>query len=355
MKGLILAGGTGSRLRPITHTKQKQMIPVANKPVMEYAVDDLREAGIDEIGIVLGEQGNEEIKDYFGDGSTFDVEFTYIYQGPPLGLAHAVGCAEDFVGDDAFVVYLGDDMISDGVVEMVNKFDREEYEGVFAVQRVENPSRYGIIETDENSDVTGVQEKPSDPPTNLAGVGVFLLTPEIFNEIKQIKPSWRGELELSDAIDRLLTDGHRLQTHRINGWWRDVGTPEDLIAANYNILDEFSPNRDGTIESGASVVGRVELGGGSVVEEGAEIRGPVAIGSDTIVKSGSHVGPYTSLSDEVTVDGSRIESSVVLSGTKIVGSLHLEDSIIGERSDLQSEHDMRHTEVLIGADSEVRL
>ena len=267
MKGIVLAGGTGSRLRPITHTGPKQLVPVANKPVIEYAIDDLVEAGITEIGVVLGNKGRQEIQNYLGDGSDFGVEITYIVQGEPLGLAHAVGCAKDFVGDDSFVVYLGDDLMREGIVEFVDDFDPDEYAAGIGLQQVDEPERYGIVEVEDPpesdgtdaggddtadvGDVVGLVEKPDDPPSDLALIGIYVFTPAIFEQIERLEPSWRGELEITEAIQGLIDDGDRIQSHVVHGWWKDTGKPEDVIHANRLVLDDIAEGSvqvlDGTL------------------------------------------------------------------------------------------------------------
>jgi glucose-1-phosphate thymidylyltransferase len=225
MKGVVLAGGTGSRLRPITHTGPKQLVPIANKPVIDYAIEDLVAAGIDDIAVILGEKGREDIQNHLGSGDAFGVDITYIVQGEPLGIAHAVGCARDFVGEDSFVVYLGDDLMREGIADMVSDFDSEEYEAGIGLQAVDEPSRYGIVGLDEDGDVVELVEKPDNPPSELALIGIYVFTPAIFEQIETLDPSWRGELEITDAIQGLLDDGHRVQSHVVHGWWKDTGKP----------------------------------------------------------------------------------------------------------------------------------
>ena len=329
MKGVILAGGTGSRLRPITHTGPKQLVPIANKPVLEFAIDDLVEAGISEIGIVLGNKGRDAIQEYFGDGSEFGVEITYIVQGEPLGLAHAVGCARDFVGDDSFVVYLGDDLMREGIADLVDDFDPEKFAAGIGLQEVEEPSRYGIVDVDEHGDVVELVEKPEDPPNNLALIGVYVFTPAVFEQIEQLDKSWRGEYEITEAIQGLLDDGRRIQSHVVHGWWKDTGKPDDVLHANRLVLDDIEHSIEGTIEDKESIRGRVHLGSGSVIEEGAVIRGPVSIGEDTRITSETYLGPYTSIGDECLIDGAQIESTVVIGKAEISAERKIVDSLIG--------------------------
>lgn len=332
MKGVILAGGTGSRLRPITHTGPKQLVPIANTPVLEYALEDLVKAGIGDIGIILGNKGRDEIQAYFGDGSDWDVDITYLVQGDPLGLAHAVGCARDFVGDEPFVVYLGDDLMREGITELVEEFDPEKYAAGIGLQEVEEPSRYGIVDVNDDGDVIQLVEKPDDPPNNLALIGIYVFTPAIFEPIERLEKSWRGEYEITEAIQGLLDDGERIQSHVVHGWWKDTGKPEDVLHANRLVLDDIETEVAGTIENEEEVQGRIEVGDGSIVEEGAVVRGPVSIGENTAVRSGSYVGPYTSIGDDCTIEGVHIESSVVVGDSEITCDRTIVDSLIGREA-----------------------
>lgn len=357
MKGVVLAGGTGSRLRPITHTGPKQLVPIANKPVIEYAIDDLVAAGITEIGIVLGEKGREQLQTHLGDGSEFGVEITYLVQGEPLGLAHAVGCARDFVGDDSFVVYLGDDLIREGITEMVADFDPDEYAAGIGLQEVDEPSRYGIVDINEAGTVTELVEKPDDPPNNLALIGIYILTPEIFDQIEQLDPSWRGEYEITDAIQGLLDDGHPIQSHIVHSWWKDTGKPEDVLHANRLVLDDITDEISGEVEDPDSVQGRLELGTGSVVEAGAVVRGPVSIGKNTRIGAGTYLGPYTSIGDDCLIEGADIESSVVIGDAEISCERTIVDSLIGRHTTIARAVDEKPTgeRLVVGENSTLKL
>jgi glucose-1-phosphate thymidylyltransferase len=332
MKGIILSGGTGSRLRPITHTGPKQLVPIANKPVIQYAVEDLVDAGVAEIGVVLGNKGRAEIQAFLGDGSRFGVDITYVVQGEPLGLAHAVGCARDFVGDEPFVVYLGDDMMREGITDLVADFDPERYAAGIGLQSVDDPSRYGVVGLDDQGDVVQLVEKPDDPPSDFALIGVYVFTPRIFAEIEELEPSWRGELEITEAIQGLLDDGLRVQSHVVHGWWKDTGKPEDVLHANRLVLDDLDHEINGSVEDDDSVTGRLQLGEGSVVETGATIRGPVSIGRDTRIGPDAYVGPYTSIGDDCLVDDVHIEASVVVGESEITADRRIVDSLIGREA-----------------------
>jgi glucose-1-phosphate thymidylyltransferase len=339
MKGVLLAGGTGSRLYPITHTGPKQLVPVANKPVLDYAIEDLREAGVTDIAVVLGNKGREPIQRHLGDGTAFGVDVTYVVQGDPLGLAHAVGCARDFVGDDPFVVYLGDDLMRDGIERLVAEFDPETYTAGIGLQEVDEPSRYGVVGLDDAGDVERLVEKPDEPPSNLALIGIYLFTPAIFEQIERLEPSWRGEYEITDAIQGLLDDGSRIQSHVVTGWWKDTGKPEDVLHANRLVLDDIDHDVAGTVEDPSSVRGRVDIREDAVVEAGAVVRGPVSIGSGTRIGPNAYVGPYTSIGADSTVDNVHIEASVTMGENRITADHTLTDSLIGRQVSIESNDD----------------
>jgi glucose-1-phosphate thymidylyltransferase len=332
-------------------------VPVANKPVLEYAVDDLKEAGITEIGIVLGNKGRDAIQEYLGDGSAFGVDITYIVQGEPLGLAHAVGCARDFVGDDSFVVYLGDDLMREGIVDLIADFDASEYAAGIGLQAVDEPSRYGVVGLDEQDDVVELIEKPDDPPSNLALIGIYVFTPAIFEQIATLEPSWRGELEITDAIQGLLDDGYRVQSHVVHGWWKDTGKPEDVLHANRLVLDDIEHSIQGTVENDESITGRVELGADSVIEEGAVVRGPVSIGEETTIGGDTYIGPFTSIGDDCTIDNVHIEASVVVGESEITASRCIIDSLIGRKASMVSSDGKRPEgdRMVIGQNSRLEL
>ncbi|NLV08390.1 glucose-1-phosphate thymidylyltransferase [Halomicrobium sp. HM KBTZ05] len=336
MKGVLLAGGTGSRLYPITHTGPKQLVPIANKPVLDYAIEDFKEAGITEIGVVLGHKGREAIQEHLGDGSDFGVDITYLVQGDPLGLAHAIGCAKDFVGDDSFVVYLGDDLMREGIEEMVADFDPEEYAAGIGLQEVDEPSRYGVVGRNEAGDITELAEKPDDPPSNLALIGIYVFTPAIFDQIERLEPSWRGELEITDAIQGLLDDGNRIQSHVVHGWWKDTGKPGDVLHANRLVLDAIERDLAGTVEDEESVIGRVELHDGAVIEAGAVVRGPVSIGPNTRIGSNAYIGPYTSIGADSEIDDVHIEASVTMGDNEISAERTIVDSLVGRQATITS-------------------
>ncbi|WP_123538206.1 glucose-1-phosphate thymidylyltransferase [Halosimplex salinum] len=357
MKGLILAGGTGSRLRPITHTGPKQLIPVANKPVLEYAVEDLREAGITDVGVVLGHKGREAIQAFLGDGSEFGVDVTYIVQGNPLGLAHAAGCAREFVGDDDFVMYLGDNLLNRGIGRLVEDFESGDYGASIALQGVDDPGAFGIAEVDEAGEVRRLVEKPDDPPSDLALIGIYVFSPAVFDAIEELEPSWRGELEITDAIQSLLDDGLAVRSHVVESWWKDTGKPGDVLEANRLVLSDIDPASEGTVEDGAETRGRIDTRDGAVVESGAVVRGPVSLGRDVTVKEGAYIGPYTSIGPNSTVADTHVENSVIIGDAEIDASERIVDSLVGSGATIASADDVLPDgqRLVVGANSDLKL
>jgi glucose-1-phosphate thymidylyltransferase len=340
MKGLILSGGAGTRLRPITHTSAKQLVPVANKPILFYGLEHMIEAGIREFGIVVGDTAGE-IRAVVGDGSRWGVEVTYIQQAQPLGLGHCVLIAREYLGDDDFIVYLGDNMIQQGVAPFLERFDdarraaaaptldgdHRPPEAQILLCPVPDPQRFGVAEVDGAGRVVRLIEKPVDPPSNLALVGVYLFTPVIHEAVRAIEPSARGELEITDAIQWLIDHGHRVSHEVLAGWWLDTGKKDPLLESNRRVLETIEARVDGKVDDGSHVDGRV------VIEEGAElvssnIRGPVIIGARTRLVN-SYVGPFTAIANDCEIVDSEVEHSVVLEHSHIIGVPRLTDSLIG--------------------------
>jgi len=336
MKGLLLSGGSGTRLRPLTHSGPKQLIPVANKPVLIYALDDLQKAGITEIGVILGLNGREQVIERIGDGSKYGVKVSYIDQGAPLGIAHAVACAEDFLGDDPFVVYLGDNILRHGIAPLVAEYDKGQCDAVIALQRVLDPQRYGVAEVDEGGRLIRLVEKPQKPKSDLALVGVYLFTKPIFEAIRQIEPSWRNELEITDAIQRLIDTRYVVKHHVIQGWWKDTGMPEDILEVNRLLLDDLVPLVQGTVEEGAVLKGRVSIGKESVLKPGCTVFGPTIIGENCTIDAGTYIGPYTSIGDNTHVSGAHIEDSIVIGESVITCRKTIVESLIGDKTQIRS-------------------
>ena len=313
MKGLILSGGKGTRLRPLTHTSAKQLVPVANKPVLFYGIEAMAEAGIEEVGIIIAPETGAEIRAAAGDGSRFGVRIEYIEQDAPLGLAHAVLTAEPFLGDSPFVMYLGDNLLRDGIVDLVEQFRSQAPDALILLTPVPDPQNYGVAELDGQR-VARLVEKPENPQSDLALVGVYMFTPAILDAARAIEPSWRNELEITDAIQRMIDSGLTVDPHIVRGWWKDTGQVQDMLDANRLILDDLTERVEGElIES--RVEGRVVIETGAVLER-ATVRGPAVIGRGARITD-AYIGPYTAIGEDVTIQGSEIEYSIVLSGSSV--------------------------------------
>ena len=329
MKGLILSGGKGTRLRPLTYTSAKQLVPVANKPVLFYGIETLVEAGIREIGIVVGET-RPEIEAAVGDGSKWDIEVTFISQDAPRGLAHAVLISETFLGNEPFVVYLGDNLLAKGIVPFVKEFVETKPAAQILLTRVPDPERFGVAELDDGR-VTRLVEKPKDPKSDLALVGIYMFSPAVFESVKRITPSFRNELEITDAIQDLIDRGLTVRPHIVDGWWKDTGKLEDILEANRLILETIDRRIDGEVDAESRIEGKVIIETGAIVESSV-IRGPVIIGSGARIRH-AYVGPFTAIMSDVEIQGSEIEHSIVMDGSTIIDlSDRVADSLIGRNS-----------------------
>src|SRR3954471_21274118 len=326
LKGLILSGGAGTRLRPITHTSAKQLVPVANKPVLFYGIEALVDAGVKEIGIIIAPETGEEIREAAGDGSRFGISITYIEQDEPAGLAHAVLTAEPFLGDSPFVMYLGDNLLRNGIVELVARFREEEPDALILLTHVPDPQNYGVAELDGDK-VARLVEKPKEPVSDLALVGVYMFTPAIHDAARAIEPSWRDELEITDAIPHLIDQGLRVDPHTVRGWWKDTGQVQDMLDANRLILDDVGERVDGELVD-SRVEGRVVIEAGARLER-ATVRGPAIIGAGSQIVD-AYIGPYSAIGENVTIERAEIEYSIVLSGSSVRDlEGRLEASLIG--------------------------
>ena len=328
MKGLILSGGKGTRLRPLTHTSAKQLVPVANKPVLFYGIEAMAEAGIEEVGIIIAPETGSEIREAAGDGSRFGIRIEYIEQDAPLGLAHAVLTAEEFLGDTPFVMYLGDNLLRNGIVALVDEFRSEQPDALILLTPVPDPENYGVAELDGEERVARLVEKPKEPKTDLALVGVYMFTPAIFDAARSIEPSWRNELEITDAIQTLVDRGLRVDPHIVHGWWKDTGQVHDMLEANRLILDDLEPRVDGELDD-ARVEGRVVIEAGAKLER-TTVRGPAVIGAGSRLVD-AYIGPYTAIGENVTIESAELEHSIVMSGSRISHVDHrIEASLIGK-------------------------
>ncbi len=326
MKGLILAGGSGTRLRPITFTRAKQLVPVANKPILFYGIEAIRDAGIADIGIVVGDT-KDEVMEAVGDGSTFGVDVTYIEQEAPLGLAHAVKVSQAYLSDDSFVMYLGDNLIKEGITPLVEEFRQTRPNCQILLAHVPNPQMFGVAELDGDR-VVRLVEKPKEPATDLALVGVYMFDSTIFEAVNAIEPSWRDELEITDAIQYLIDHGRGVHPHIIEGWWKDTGKLQDLLEANMIMLDHLEAHIEGSVDEESTITGKVVVADGAEIRS-STIRGPAIIGRKTRIAS-SYVGPFTSIHDNVLISGSEVEHSIIMPGVRIEQIGHrLSDSLLG--------------------------
>lgn len=316
MKGLILSGGKGTRLYPLTYTRAKQLIPVANKPVLFRVIESVRDAGVQEIGIVVGGQTAQEIQDAVGDGSRWGVSITYVHQQSPDGLAHAVKIAQPFIQDEPFVMFLGDNVIQGGISPLIRDFTNHSWNSQIVLKAVADPSAFGVAKLRDDGTIERLVEKPKDPPSNLALVGIYLFDQHIFEAVNAIRPSWRNELEITDAIQWLIDHGYRVSPHIHKGWWIDTGKPIDMLEANASVLEELTP----AIAPDAEIINsevdkRVTLQAGARVINSV-IHGPTIIGEQTVIED-SYVGPYTSVYNHVTIQHCEVERSIVLEGSAI--------------------------------------
>ena len=326
MKGLILSGGKGTRLRPLTYTRAKQLVPVANKPVLFYGIEALVAAGIRDIGIVVGDT-KEEIKAAVGSGSKNGAAITYIEQDAPLGLAHAVLISEAFLGNEPFVMYLGDNLLAHGITPFVKEFLEHGPAAQILLTRVPDPQRFGVAEL-SNGQVIHLTEKPKQPKSDLALVGVYLFGPEVFDSVKRITPSLRNELEITDAIQDLIDRGLVVRPHIVDGWWKDTGKLEDLLEANRLILETLDRRVEGEVDENSSIEGKVVVESGASIK-GSVIRGPAIIGANARIEQ-AYVGPFTSIMNNVEIRGSEIEHCIVLEGSVITDLANrVVDSLIG--------------------------
>ncbi len=354
LKGLILSGGAGTRLRPITHTSAKQLVPVANKPVLFYGIEALVDAGVTEIGIIIAPETGGEIRAAAGDGSAFGAEITYIVQDSPAGLAHAVLTAEEFIAGSPFVMYLGDNLLRDGLRGLVQTFVADGPDALILLTPVDDPSSYGVAELDGER-IVRLIEKPKDPPSDLALVGVYLFSQLIFDAARALEPSWRGELEITEAIQSLIDDGRAVQSEVVRGWWKDTGQLADMLEANRLVLEELETRLEGEIDDESRVEGRVVLEPGASLVRSV-VRGPAVIGAGARIED-SYLGPYTSIGEQVQVRRSEVEHSIILSGSLVEDlGTRMEASLLGRNVKLtRSDGPPKTLRLLVGDSSEIEI
>ena len=354
MKGVILHGGHGTRLRPLTHTGPKQLLPIANKPMSNYCVDTLIQAGINEIAFIIGGIGAEKVKEFYGNGEKFGVKFSYIEQDHPKGIAHAISLCEDFINGEKFVVFLGDNIINKNISEYILNFQRSNVEASLLLCEVDNPSQFGIAEI-KNNKIINITEKPKYPITNLAVTGIYCLTSHIFEIIKKLKPSWRNELEIADALQMLIEEEEKLTFEMITDFWKDTGTPKDIIQANKKILENMKEFQKGVIEEGVIISGKVMIEKGTTIKKGVKITGPVIIGKNCIIENDSHIKENTSIGNNCQIRGSTITDSIIMSDCIFEGKFDIKNSIIGSNSKISQNNNNRNNEFLLGEGSQISI
>tara|TARA_Y100000590_G_scaffold83111_1_gene92621 strand:+ start:1343 stop:2374 length:1032 start_codon:yes stop_codon:yes gene_type:complete len=343
MKGIILHGGHGTRLRPLTHTGPKQLLPIANKPMSQFCLEAISETGISEIAIIVGGVGSNKVREYYGDGEKFGVKILYIEQDEPRGIAHAIRLCKEFIGNEKFLVFLGDNIIQKSIIDFVENFKNSDYDATVLLCEVDNPSRFGIADI-ENEKILKITEKPKNPKSNLAVTGIYLLTPKIFEIIDNLKPSWRNELEITDALDNLLKENNNISFEKITDYWKDTGTPEDIIHANGEILKK---------QTAQGLELELASGEGSIIESNVEINLPVIIGKNCHISSSS-IGPNVSIGDNTIISGSSIEHSIIMENCKINSTVKIKNSIIANNSEIKDEDGIKKI-FLLGEGSKVSL
>ncbi|MBA7527154.1 UTP--glucose-1-phosphate uridylyltransferase [subsurface metagenome] len=344
MKGLILSGGYGTRLRPITYSQQKQLIPVVNKPILFYAIEDVIKAGAKEIGIIVGPNKEQVMKTV--NSVDWDAEVNFIYQSEPKGLAHAILVAEEFL-DEPFVMYLGDNILREGIIEHTKKFKENNYYASIMLTEVENPQQFGVADIKDGT-IKRLVEKPEVPPSNLALVGIYFFKPVILEACKSIKPSWRNELEITDAIQWLIDKGYKVGWTRVEGWWKDTGKPEDILEANRLILDGIHAKSEGTAKN-SRIIGRVITGKGVKIIDSI-VKGPAIIGKDCRIRK-SYVGPYTSIGNDCVIKDIEIEDSIVMDKSEIIGGGRIVESLIGKEVNIKRKAGLPNGRKLIVGDN----
>ena len=354
MKGIILHGGHGTRLRPLTHTGPKQLLAIANKPMTQYALEDLHQAGITDIAIIIGNVYPEKVKEFYGDGKKFGVKITYIFQDKPKGISHAIRLCKDFIGKEKFVVYLGDNVLRAGLVNYTKKFVSSKADAMILLCKVDDPSRFGIAELDGKK-IKKIIEKPKNPVSNLAVIGVYFLTPKIFDIIDKLKPSWRGELEITDALQMMMDNGLTIKHDIVTGWWKDTGTPDDILHANKLILDTIGTPHQFALNDGSKAQGKIVIGKNSSISRDSFITGPAIIGDHCTIGPSARIGPYVSIGNNSVLKNCDVENSIIMDGCKISSKIHITDSIVAHGSEIVDNPQPKKHQFLLGERSQVKI
>jgi glucose-1-phosphate thymidylyltransferase len=357
MKGIILHGGHGTRLRPLTHTGPKQLLPIANKPMSQYALEDLKIAGVKDIGIIIGDVYPEKVKEYYGDGSKFGVNISYIYQDSPKGISHAIKLCKNFIGHDKFIVYLGDNVLRKNLIDYTKKFETSDSDAMILLCEVDDPQRFGIAELDKKNPgkIKKIMEKPKDPPSNLAVIGIYFLTPKIFDIIDKLKPSWRDELEITDALDMLMNQGNEIKYDTVTGWWKDTGTPEDIIHANKLVLDSIGTENQFLIDADSEIKDNIVIGKGTEISRDSFVTGPAIIGKNCKIGPSVRLGPYISVGDNCNLKNCNIEESIIMADCGIDAKTDLSSSIIAHGSEITDNQIPKKQQFLLGERSNLKI
>ena len=353
LKGIILHGGHGTRLRPLTHTGPKQLLPIANKPMSQYALEDLKNSGIIDIGIIIGGVYSEKVKEYYGTGEKFGVNITYIKQDSPKGISHAISLCKNFIGNDKFIVYLGDNVLRKDLVDYTKKFQSSDSDAMILLCKVKDAKRFGIAVLDKENPnkINQIIEKPKNPLSDLAVIGIYFLTPKIFNIINKLKPSWRGELEITDALQLLMDQKNKIEYDIVTGWWKDTGTPEDIIDANKLVLDSFDITNN---EKNSKYPKNILIGKNCKISENSILKGPIIMGDNCVVSSAT-IGPNVSIGDNSILENCGIENSILMNDCKIISTTHIFDSIIANGSEIKKSTLDKKQQFLLGERSQVNL
>ena len=360
MKGIILHGGHGTRLRPLTHTGPKQLLPIANKPMSQYCLESIVQTGITDIAIITGGVGSNKVQEYYGDGSNFGVNITYIEQDEPRGIAHAIRLCKEFINDEKFLVFLGDNIIQKSIIDFVHNFENSNYDATILLCEVNNPSRFGIADV-ENNRILKITEKPKNPTSNLAVTGIYLLSPKIFEIIDNLKPSWRNELEITDALDNLLKQNNNISYEKITDYWKDTGTPEDIIHANGEIIKKLPDSFEGIKKDNVTIDGKIIVGKGSIIGSNVTITGPVIIGKNCKILTNSKnqakvvIGPNVSIGNNSIITVSRIENSIIMQNCNIDSHTEIKNSIVASNSEIKDDFSNNDKTFLLGEGSRISL
>lgn len=355
MKGILLHGGHGTRLRPLTHTGPKQLLPIANKPMSEYCIESMKDAGINDIAIIVGGIGSNKVREYYGDGKKFGVNITYVEQDYPKGIAHAIKLCEEFINNEKFLVFLGDNLIQKSIQSIAEDFKNSNADATILLCEVDNPSRFGIALV-ENNRIIKIEEKPRKPKSNLAVTGIYFLTPIIFEIISNQKPSWRNELEITDALQLLIEKGKRITYNIITDYWKDTGTPEDIINANHSVLKNLEPYFLGSKEENVIIDGKISVGSGTIIRRGCILKGPIIIGKNCVIDEFTELGPNTSIGDNSLLSRCIIRDSIIMSNCSLNTQIIIKNSIIASNSSITEEnYENKEKRFLLGEGTQIFL